>query len=326
MNAKHERRCARHATVTRCAPLCREHVVIDVELDEFPNSQPGQFLQLLCHQDSSEADLMLEWRESDGFPSLRLPETMQHDAFLRRPFSIADHVVLPNRRTRLSVISRNVGVGTAFLEHLRVGDLLDLTGPLGRGFEIPPARTPLVLVGGGVGIPPLLYLARRLHELAHTDVTVIIGAQSNDLLPVQLTGAPDANGAAKPCVAYPGDAPYSTIITTDDGSVGLRGLVTDGLEAWHRQHAGETNAATVFACGPEGMLQGVAEVTRRLSLACQLCIERNMGCGLGTCLSCVVRARDDEHPRGWQWKLACTDGPVFDRDALLDYGPKLATR
>jgi dihydroorotate dehydrogenase electron transfer subunit len=67
------------------------------------------------------------------------------------------------------------------------------------------------------------------------------------------------------------------------------------------------------------MLKAVAQLTRELGLPCQLCVERNMGCGVGTCLSCVVRRRDARRPEGWSWALACTDGPVFERDELLDY-------
>ena len=74
----------------------------------------------------------------------------------------------------------------------------------------------------------------------------------------------------------------------------------------------------VFACGPEAMLHAVAARTRALDWDCQLCIETVMGCGLGTCLSCVVRVRDDRRSAGWRWALSCSEGPVFERDTLLD--------
>ncbi|MCK4343553.1 MAG: dihydroorotate dehydrogenase electron transfer subunit [Phycisphaerae bacterium] len=242
-------------------------------------------------------------------------------AFLRRPFSIADQWTTRDGSVHLCVMARVVGTGTRWLAQLQPGDTLNLTGPLGRGFRIPPPDVPLVLLGGGVGIPPLIYLTRRLSELGRRDVTVIIGARTRELLPVRLIDKPDEDGRPCACVKYPGGGRFDTIVASDDGSVGMRGLVTDALRAWHERRPSRNQNAVVCACGPAGMLKAAAVLTRELGLACQLCIERNMGCGLGTCLSCVVRARDDKQPQGWRWALACSDGPVFERDDLLDYGP-----
>ena len=307
------------ARVVANEPICREHIALELALPQFPDSEPGQFLELQCAAETSSAARELEW-PLDGFPSLKSDEWRTTPVYLRRPFSIADRWTDPHGRVRLLVISRRVGPGTQWLEQLRPDDVLSVTGPLGRGFLIPPRGVPIVLVGGGVGIPPLLYLSRRLHELGHTDVAVVLGAKTRDLLPVRLLAEPAADGTPRPCVALPGDARYAALITSDDGSVGLRGLVTDGLAAWHAR-ADASRRGLVLACGPEGMLRGVAELTRRLHLDCQLCIERHMGCGLGTCLSCVVRVCDPERPGGWRWALACTDGPVFWRDELFDYSP-----
>jgi len=194
-----------------------------------------------------------------------------------------------------------------------------MTGPLGAGFKIPAREVTTVLVGGGVGIPPLLYLTRRLDELGHRDVTVIFGATTWDLLPVRLVGEPASDGKPLPCAESAGRVRFPTVITTDDGSLGMRGVVTDALQRWHAYRPSRLRKdAVVFACGPEGMLKAVAELTRGLGLGCQLCIERNMGCGLGTCLSCSVRVRDQSRPDGWRWALACVDGPVFDRERLAE--------
>ena len=212
------------------------------------------------------------------------------------------------------IISRNVGPGTARLERLAPGDALNITGPLGHGFEIPSDSVPMVLVGGGVGIPPLLYLARRLNDLGYRDVTLILGAATRDLLPVRLVRQPASDGQALPCVELPGDARFEAIVTTDDGSLGMPGLVTDGLRQWHSRRR---DSGMVFACGPAAMLKAVAELTRELKLDCQLSIERNMACGLGTCLSCVTRLRDETRPEGWRWALACSEGPVFQREQLM---------
>jgi dihydroorotate dehydrogenase electron transfer subunit len=237
----------------------------------------------------------------------------------RRPFSIADQWRDASGHTHIGIISRRVGPGTVWLEKRARQDVLNITGPLGHGFEIPRSDMPMVLVGGGVGIPPLLYLARRLDELGHRNVTVIFGAATRDLLPVHLTSEPATDGTARACAALAGAARFPTVITTEDGACGMRGVVTDALRQWHvRLPSRARENGMVFACGPEGMLKAVAELTRKLGLGCELCIERTMGCGLGTCLSCTVRVRDESRAEGWRWALACTDGPVFNREQLAE--------
>lgn len=310
--------CAIEARVAACAPICREHVRIELVTGDFPPSEPGQFVQLQCRDADDARCAVHDWPEGH-FPSLCDKDLRAERAFLRRPFSIADRVDGPGGDARLTVISRAVGVGTRWLEGLRAGDILNLTGPLGHGFEIAGDGGDVVLAGGGVGIPPLLYLARRLHESGWTNVVAFFGARSREVLPVRLQSEPDAEGRPTPCVFWPGDAPYPVAIASDDGSIGWRGLVTDALRRWSRGRA--ARRVQVLACGPEGMLQAVAAATRALGWACQLCIERNMGCGLGTCLSCVVRVRAADRPQGWRWALTCQDGPVFCRDDLLDRAP-----
>lgn len=238
------------------------------------------------------------------------------DAFLRRPFSLADRRELADGRSELTVISRAIGRGTRWLDSLQIGDALNISGPLGRGFRLPAQSDTCILVGGGVGIPPLIYLARQLCEARFSDVVVILGAMSRDLLPVVLTAEPACNGAARECVLLADGVSYPSIVATNDGTLGIRGLVTDALRE-HVSHAGILADHThVFACGPERMLHAVAEQTRALGLHCQLCIERMMGCGMGTCLSCVTAVNDASRPAGWRWGLACGEGPVFDRDRL----------
>jgi dihydroorotate dehydrogenase electron transfer subunit len=292
--------------------------MLELLAPRFPASHPGQFLQVRCGDQADTFPAALTWSRDES-PSPHFGSRQGAGAFLRRPFSIADHWQDQDGQAHLVVISRTVGVGTRWLESLRPGQELNILGPLGRGFDIPNSSVPLVLVGGGVGIPPLLYLTRRLHERGHQNATAIFGATSRDLLPVQLSGEPAIDGAPRRCVELAGDAPVPAIITTDDGSLGLRGVVTDALRRWHDGRSSASPTPVVFACGPDPMLHAVAALTRKLRLDCQLCIERTMGCGLGTCLSCVVRVTDAARPEGWRWALACSDGPVFDRDTLLDY-------
>jgi dihydroorotate dehydrogenase electron transfer subunit len=308
--------CSADARIVQNRPLCDEHVAVEAELDHFPSSEPGQFLEVLCSTAPEQSPRELTCLDGE-FPKPG-PGFNRTSPLLRRPFSIADHVGLPGGGARLTVISRTIGVGTEWLEHVAPGDTLNLTGPLGRGFRIPDEDIPVVLVGGGVGIPPLLYLARRLHERRRAEVLAIFGALRGNLLPVRLRASPDAQGRPSPCAELPGDAPFPVIVTTDDGSLGLCGRVTDALRSWHQQTRPPWQTL-VCACGPEPMLRAVAAMTRELRMRCQLCVERMMGCGIGTCLSCVVRVRDPRSPQGWRWAVSCTEGPVFDRDELLDY-------
>jgi dihydroorotate dehydrogenase electron transfer subunit len=306
------------ARVVARRPICRRHVALDVVLPEFPDSAPGQFVQLRCGNADETGPRLIDWHAGE-LPRLPNWPWQERQVFLRRPFSIGDRWTDDRGNAHLLIISRSVGPGTAWLDRLQPGDALNLTGPLGRGFLLPVEPTPIALVGGGVGIPPLLYAARRLHDLNYTDVTAIFGATTADLLPVQLSGQPAADGTARPCINLPGAAPFPAIVTTDDGSLGLPGHATDGLKVWHTSRDRGSPTPLVLACGPEAMLRAVTEHTRQHGLNCQLCIERNMGCGLGTCLSCLVRVGDDARPGGWRWALACTDGPVFLRDELFDY-------
>lgn len=303
--------------VTRVTRPCREHVAIELTHDSVPPSHPGQFLQLLCADREEAHTRIVEW-EPGRTPMLSDPDLRMRRPYLRRPFSIADRWDAAGK-THLVVISRAIGVGTHWLDELRPGNLLNITGPLGHGFDLPKVDQPVVLVGGGVGIPPLLYLARRLRERGHADATLILGAMSRDLFPVEIHSDPATDGTARRCAALPGGVDYPTIVTTDDGTLGLRGYTTGALQIWAERRGRDAVAPLVFACGPEGMLQAVARLTRQLAYGCQLCIERTMGCGFGTCLSCVTRMRDARAPTGWRWALSCSVGPVFDRDALPDY-------
>jgi hypothetical protein len=181
-------------------PVCREHVALEFVGGSLPAVDAGTILTSAMRRFRERlAKLSALW--SQGAAPTR---SAADQPFLRRPFSIADHWTDAAGGVHLAVISRTVGRGTAWLESLRPGDTLNVTGPLGRGFRIPEQDVPLVLIGGGVGIPPMLYLARRLHELGRREVCIIFGATTRDLLPVALRSEPPRDGGAAPCVVLPG--------------------------------------------------------------------------------------------------------------------------
>jgi len=204
-----------------------------------------------------------------------------------KPFSLAD--VDPIKLTIAAV-----GPFSRSLHQLKVGDLLWVRGPLGRGYTLPEISGPddlggrLVLVGGGYGVAPLYFLTCQALS-AGFEVSMIIGARrANGLLLVN-----DFKALA-----------VDLWLTTEDGSMGLQGLVTDALQKIITES--ETQPVAVYACGPTGMLDAVGARCEAEGIAVQLSWEAHMRCGLGLCGSCEVG-------QGW---LTCLDGPVFPFNPL----------
>jgi dihydroorotate dehydrogenase electron transfer subunit len=242
-------------------------------------------------------------------------------ALLRRPFSLAGRRDFPDR-AELDVIHRIVGVGTDWLSRLKVGDGVSVLGPLGNHFKLPPPDGTALMVGGGVGIPPMIYLADKL---AGHKAFAFAGAVTRDLLALTiLKDAPQPNtGSAEPLLNIQEFAARGipTLITTDDGSYGYRGYVTQALEAFLDRT--DITGPVIYTCGPEPMMRRVADIAARRNIPCQIAVERAMACGMGTCQSCCIKVKkpDPASPpmpgRDWAYRLACTDGPVFQAADLL---------
>jgi dihydroorotate dehydrogenase electron transfer subunit len=207
------------------------------------------------------------------------------DPLLRRPLS-----VLRTGTSRLNdlpagqydVLYDVVGRGTASLSHLRSGEVVDVLGPLGRPFSIQRQTARLLLVGGGVGIVPLVALAEEALQ-RNVAVTLLAGFR---------TGA-----KAFPANLLAPEVEY--VVTTDDGSYGRKGFVT-GLVSEYASWADQ-----VGACGPVPMLRALAQLHLGSRLSIEIAMEEHMGCAMGVCLGCVVPTR-----RGYQ--RVCRDGPVFN--------------
>jgi dihydroorotate dehydrogenase electron transfer subunit len=107
------------------------------------------------------------------------------------------------------------------------------------------------------------------------------------------------------------------VVSTDDGTAGFHGAVTEALEAYVARRGIDATRTCIYACGPSGMLQGVACKASQWRVACQVAMERLMACGMGSCQSCVVRVRATDAPDGWRYKLCCTDGPVFEAEEII---------
>src|SRR5205085_1568482 len=164
--------------------LCREHFRLVLGLPWFPRTEPGQFVQVSCRgmeQDEAAREREVEW-PSGCLPRLAGDEVAGPLAFLRRPFSLAARRDVA-RGVELDLIHRVVGVGTDWLARLVVADTVGVLGPLGNRFAIPPPGATAILVGGGVGIPPMLYLAEKL---AGRPAVAFCGAVTKDLVPLTL--------------------------------------------------------------------------------------------------------------------------------------------
>jgi dihydroorotate dehydrogenase electron transfer subunit len=213
---------------------------------------------------------------------------------LRRPFSVLS--VDPAEDT-FTLFLKAVGAGTRALAAMAPGDLAQCLGPLGRPFEAPrDGRAPL-LVAGGYGIAPFLLFCDELRRAGHEPRVFYGGRGAADL---QLRAPFDARGVA-------------LVPATEDGSLGRRGRVTEVLDAW-LEH--DTRPATLYGCGPDAMMHALARLGARRGLPVQVSLDPWMGCGVGTCLGCVVWIQRAGEPRP-KYRCACTEGPVFDADVVV---------
>jgi dihydroorotate dehydrogenase electron transfer subunit len=209
---------------------------------------------------------------------------------LRRAFALYGVKPTGDFAGTIQFVVAEHGPGTQWLVRRRAGEQLDLVGPLGNPFRLPRRKVPAVLVGGGYGAAALIPLAQQLID-AGSDIEFIVGASTAGRLFGEL--------AAKRVAG-------SVTVTTDDGSAGVRGRVTDVLPAAIKR----TNAHIVYACGPMPMLRGVGDVARAHSVTAQVAVEEAMACGVGVCMTCVLPVRGDDGQS--RYVRSCVDGPVFD--------------
>lgn len=204
---------------------------------------------------------------------------------LRRPISICD---IDKENGTLRIVFEIRGEGTAEIAQLNAGDYIDMIAPLGRGFHIPNEvddGKKVVVIGGGIGVPPLLNIAKQLGDKAKA----ILGFRSYDK--IILADDFKATGA-------------DVVLCTDDGTVGEKGLVTLPL----KREIDEGKVAKICACGPTPMLKAIIEIAEANNIPCEVSMEQRMGCGVGACLVCscmLVRNGKEFYGR------VCKDGPVF---------------
>lgn len=230
---------------------------------------PGQFVHIKC---------------GEGF-----------DPLLRRPMSVCD---INDTKNKMTILYRREGKGTAILSEYTEGKKIDLLAPLGNGFptdNVKPAQLAL-LVGGGIGVPPLYYLGRKLKSIG-VKIKSILGFNS----------AQDVFWQNQ--FATLGE----TLVTTVDGSykdtIGRKGLVTDFI---NKIEIGSSGWDVLYACGPNAMLRAIQNIVPKDKEA-YISMEERMGCGVGACLACVCDAADDfvSVTNSKKYRRVCTEGPVF---------------
>lgn len=212
------------------------------------------------------------------------------DTLLRRPISI--HRVDGDR---LALLVSNVGRGTDWLTKRRAGDTLDILGPLGNGFTIDDKSRNLLLVAGGMGIAPLVFLADKAMATGKK-VTLIVGARIADcLLPISALKKADDSGVM--------GASIHVINATDDGTEGYKGPATDLITAYL------DGIDQVCACGPAEMYRTMSGMKELKAKSVQISLEIMMACGIGVCYGCTIRTRSGI-------KQVCKDGPVFEMEEV----------
>jgi dihydroorotate dehydrogenase electron transfer subunit len=307
------------STVKENISLCREHYRLVVAVPAFPPTEPGQFVQVSCRdvREVERVEREVDWNTNRPL-ELGEDPLITPGAMLRRPFSLAGRRDVKGG-VELDIIHRIVGIGTGWLSRLLPGDEVGILGPLGNTFVLPPEDATAVMVGGGVGIPPMLYLAGKLTSRR---AVAFAGALTRDLLPFTILDTVPPDGAnPTPSIAEFARHGIPSVITTDDGSYGFRGFVTQALEQYLEARRGER--FVIYTCGPEPMMKRVADIAAARNIDCQIAVERAMACGMGTCQSCCIRVKkpDPSQPplvgRDWCYRLACTDGPVFRGVDLL---------
>ena len=222
--------------------------------------------------------IILEDIQPGQFINVLIPNSPT--TFLRRPFSIFDVNYTNNT---ISIIVKILGKGTKNFVQIKKGDSVNIVFPLGNGFSIPQPNQKVLLVGGGVGIAPLMFLAKELSKIK-ANTHILLGARS-----------------IQDHILIDEFSKYGKVhITSDDGSIGIKGLVTD-----HNVFIEEKGFSRIFCCGPDPMMHSVARMAKTIYVDCEVSLENLMACGFGVCLCCITKTTDGN-------KCVCSEGPVFN--------------
>lgn len=233
--------------------------------------------------------------EAGQFVNVKCSET--NDPLLRRPLSVHR---ISKAHKRFELLYKVAGKGTELLSKTSVGSELDILGPLGKGFKIDPGKKIAILAGGGMGIAPLLALSEQMtnYKLQMTNALyILIGAKTRDSILCE-------NEFRK--------ITDQVLVSTDDGSYGKKGFVSDILLDFLDNGLGtrDSGLATIYSCGPKPMLRAISEIAYQKKIDCQVSMEQHMACGIGACMGCVIKTSEG-------YKKVCDEGPVFDSREVI---------
>ena len=200
---------------------------------------------------------------------------------LPRPISICE---INDEKTALRIVYRTVGYGTKEFSEYNAGDAITVLGPLGNGF--PKGKEKAILIGGGIGIPPMLQLAKELE----CEKTIVVGYRDELFLNDELS-------------KY-----GNVVIATEDGSAGTKGNVIDAIKEQG------VEGDVIYACGPMPMLRGIKGYSAENEITAYISLEEKMACGVGACLGCVCKSKEKDDHSKVNNKRICADGPVFNAE------------
>lgn len=247
------------------------------------NRLSDAYSHLVLQADSEDSEIVDLFRSITPGQFVEVRVDGSKNTFLRRPISVN---YVDEKRLQLHLLIRRAGEGTSALCDLRIGQLLNVIMPLGIGFTVTNDIKHPLLIGGGVGVAPLLYLGKKLREIGVTPTFLLAAKTSDDIL-------------MHDCFSKFG----KVLLSTDDGSAGHKGLVTENP-------ALESDQWDMFyCCGPMPMMRGIAKIASRMRIECEVSLENTMACGLGACLCCVEDTIDGN-------VCVCKDGPVFNISKL----------
>lgn len=223
-----------------------------------------------------KAEEIAEYAVAGQFVSLYCKDGSR---LLPRPISICE---IEKEEGMIRLVFRIAGAGTKEFSTWKVGDSIRVMGPLGNGFTL--EGTKAILIGGGIGIPPMLQLAKSLK----CEKQIVLGYRNQDLFLKEEF------------------EPYGAVyVSTEDGSVGTKGNVIDAIQE------NKLEADIIFACGPTPMLRGIKQYAMEKKIKTQISLEERMACGIGACLACVCQSKEKDHHTNVKNKRICKDGPVF---------------
>ena len=229
---------------------------------------------------------------------------------MRRPISI---MRVSKEQGWVDFLYKNLGEGTALLAENKVGESINIMGPIGKAFEIKPERKRPLLIGGGVGMPPMVFIAEHCQQQKDYEPFVILGSEvpfpfTTKPSEIMVSGMPDGVIASMPLLD---DWNIASRLASLQGYAGTyEGYVTDLARHWLKSLSKEQlNEVEIYSCGPHPMLEAVAKLAKEFDLPCQVSLEEFMACAVGGCAGCVVEVQTEQGPA---MKRVCVDGPVFD--------------